>query len=85
MKFCFKNSKIGKIIRYSKGGPLPAGTFMTGTFQIEGQEFVALNGGPIFKFTEAISTSFWVSQFTTNDTYWKKLPRVAGRKCSVAG
>ena len=58
MKFytsVFKHSKIGKITRYSEGAPVPAGTFMTGTFQIEGQEFVALNGGPIFKFTEAIS------------------------------
>ena len=58
MKFytsVFKNSKIGKITRYSEGAPVPAGTFMTGTFQIEGQEFVALNGGPVFKFTEAIS------------------------------
>src|ERR1700720_3176531 len=55
----FKNSKIGKISRYGKEGfeihGKKAGTVMTVEFEIEGQEFVALNGGPHFKFTEAIS------------------------------
>ena len=58
MKFytsVFKNSKIGKVTLYPEGSPGPAGTVMVGTFQIEGQEFIALNGGPVFKFTEAIS------------------------------
>ena len=55
----FKNSKIGNISRYGKEGyeinGRPAGTVMTVEFQIEGKEFVALNGGPQFKFTEAVS------------------------------
>jgi predicted 3-demethylubiquinone-9 3-methyltransferase (glyoxalase superfamily) len=51
----FKNSRIGNVTRYGEGGPGPAGTVMTGTFQLEGQEFMALNGGPQFTFTPAIS------------------------------
>jgi predicted 3-demethylubiquinone-9 3-methyltransferase (glyoxalase superfamily) len=51
----FPNSKVGKVVRYGKGGPGPAGSAMTVEFQLEGQSFVALNGGPHFKFTEAIS------------------------------
>jgi predicted 3-demethylubiquinone-9 3-methyltransferase (glyoxalase superfamily) len=51
----FKNSKIVNIARHGAAGPLPAGTVMTVAFQLDGQEFVALNGGPQYKFTEAIS------------------------------
>jgi predicted 3-demethylubiquinone-9 3-methyltransferase (glyoxalase superfamily) len=51
----FKNSKIVSVRRYGDAGPGPKGTVMTGTFQIEGQEFFALNGGPKYKFTPAIS------------------------------
>ena len=51
----FKNSKIASIKRYGDAGPRPKGTVMTVAFQIEGQEFVALNGGPQFTFTPAIS------------------------------
>lgn len=55
----FKNSRIGPITRYGKAGArasgMPEGSVMTVTFEIEGQEFVALNGGPLFKFTEAVS------------------------------
>jgi predicted 3-demethylubiquinone-9 3-methyltransferase (glyoxalase superfamily) len=51
----FKNSRILSVTRYGEGGPGPAGEVMTGTFQLEGQEFMALNGGPDHKFTEAIS------------------------------
>jgi predicted 3-demethylubiquinone-9 3-methyltransferase (glyoxalase superfamily) len=76
----FKNSKIGKITRYSEGGPLPAGTYMTGTFQIEGQEFVALNGGPVFKFTEAISFVVNCETQKEVDTYWKKLTADGGQE-----
>jgi predicted 3-demethylubiquinone-9 3-methyltransferase (glyoxalase superfamily) len=81
----FKNSKIGKITRYSEGGPLPAGTYMTGTFQIEGQEFVALNGGPVFKFTEAISFVVTAKPRRKSIPIGKSSRRMAGRKCSVAG
>ena len=51
----FKNSKIGKVTRYGEAGPGPKGTVMSATFQLEGQEILALNGGPQFKFTPAIS------------------------------
>ena len=51
----FKNSKINSVRRYGKAGPGPDGSVMSVTFQLEGQEFFALNGGPHFKFTPAIS------------------------------
>jgi predicted 3-demethylubiquinone-9 3-methyltransferase (glyoxalase superfamily) len=73
----FKNSRIGKVARYDKAGEKaagrPAGSVMTVEFQLEGQEFVALNGGPHFKFTEAIS--FVVNCETQDevDYFWAKL------------
>jgi len=69
----FKNSKLGKISRYGDAGPGPKGTAMSVTFQIEGQEFYALNGGPQFKFTPAIS--FFVNCETQQevDDLWEKL------------
>lgn len=51
----FKNSKVKRITRYGEAGPGPAGTVMTVEFELNGQEFVGLNGGPQFKFTEAVS------------------------------
>jgi len=69
----FKNAKIVSIRRYGEAGPGPKGTVMTGTFQLEGQEFYALNGGPDFKFSPAIS--FFVSCQTQPevDELWEKL------------
>ena len=69
----FRNSKIANIVRYEEAGPGPRGMVMTGRFQLDGQEFVALNGGPQFKFTEAIS--FWVRCETQEeiDEMWEKL------------
>jgi predicted 3-demethylubiquinone-9 3-methyltransferase (glyoxalase superfamily) len=69
----FKNSKMGKISRYGEAGPGPKGSAMSVTFQIEGQEFFALNGGPQFKFTPAIS--FFVNCETQQevDDLWEKL------------
>jgi predicted 3-demethylubiquinone-9 3-methyltransferase (glyoxalase superfamily) len=69
----FPNSKIVKVVRYGKAGPGPPGSAMTVEFQLEGQTFVALNGGPLFKFTEAIS--FVVNCQTQDevDAYWDKL------------
>ncbi len=69
----FKNSKIGRITRYGDAGPGPKGTVMSATFQLDGQEFMALNGGPQFKFTEAIS--FFVNCETQEevDELWEKL------------
>ena len=73
----FPNSKIGKIARYDKAGEKvagrPAGSVMTVEFQINGQEFVALNGGPHFKFTEAISFVVNCKTQAEVDSYWKKL------------
>jgi len=69
----FKNSKIGTIVRYGEEGPGPSGSVMTITFQLEGQEFVALNGGPVFNFSPAIS--FFVNCETQEevDALWEKL------------
>jgi predicted 3-demethylubiquinone-9 3-methyltransferase (glyoxalase superfamily) len=69
----FKNSKVGRVTRYGEGGPGPKGTVMSATFQLEGQEFMALNGGPQFRFTPAIS--FFVNCETQQevDELWEKL------------
>jgi predicted 3-demethylubiquinone-9 3-methyltransferase (glyoxalase superfamily) len=69
----FPNSMIAKVVRYGKAGPGPPGSAMTVQFQLEGQSFVALNGGPLYKFTEAIS--FVVNCETQDevDAYWEKL------------
>lgn len=69
----FKNSKIGDVSRYGDAGPGPAGSVMSATFTLNGQDFMALNGGPLYKFTEAVS--FYVSCETQAevDEYWEKL------------
>jgi predicted 3-demethylubiquinone-9 3-methyltransferase (glyoxalase superfamily) len=69
----FKNSKVGSVTRYGEGGPAPKGKVMTATFELDGQEFMALNAGPQFKFTEAIS--FYVNCETQEevDELWEKL------------
>src|SRR6266700_5984752 len=69
----FENSKILSVARYGEGGPRPKGTVMTVKFQLEGQEFVALNGGPHFKFTEAISLVVNCKTQAEVDKFWKKL------------
>jgi predicted 3-demethylubiquinone-9 3-methyltransferase (glyoxalase superfamily) len=69
----FKNSKMGKVSYYGEGGPRPKGSVLTVSFQLDGQEFLALNGGPYFKFTEAIS---WIVNCKTQkevDRLWEKL------------
>jgi predicted 3-demethylubiquinone-9 3-methyltransferase (glyoxalase superfamily) len=76
MKFytsIFKNSSIGKVAHYGEGAPGPKGSVMTATFQLEGQEFMALNGGPMFTFSPAVS--FFVKCETQEeiDHYWDKL------------
>jgi predicted 3-demethylubiquinone-9 3-methyltransferase (glyoxalase superfamily) len=69
----FKSSKVGKVTRYGEGAPAPKGTVMSATFQLEGQEFLALNGGPMYSFTPAIS--FFVNCETQQevDELWDKL------------
>jgi predicted 3-demethylubiquinone-9 3-methyltransferase (glyoxalase superfamily) len=69
----FKNSKTVSVTRYGEGGPAPKGTLMSATFELEGQKFMALNGGPQFTFTPAIS--FFVNCETQEevDELWEKL------------
>src|SRR5438105_7616136 len=69
----FKNSKIGRITRYGDAGPGPKGTVMSATFQLDGQEFMALNGGPEYKFTEAISLFVSCKTQAEVDDLWAKL------------
>jgi len=69
----FKNSKITDITRYGDAGPGPKGSVMTIAFQLEGQDFIALNGGPMFKFTEAISLSVDCKTQQEVDELWEKL------------
>ena len=69
----FNNSKVVSVTRYGDAGPGPKGTVMTAAFQLEGQEFVALNGGPQFKFTEAISFVVNCETQEEVDKFWKKL------------
>jgi predicted 3-demethylubiquinone-9 3-methyltransferase (glyoxalase superfamily) len=79
----FKNSKVGNVTRYGDAGPGPKGSVMSATFELEGQEFFALNGGPHFKFTPAIS--FFVKCETQKevDEFWEKLS--AGGKTNQCG
>jgi predicted 3-demethylubiquinone-9 3-methyltransferase (glyoxalase superfamily) len=69
----FKNSKIGRVTRYGEAGPGPKGTVMSATFQLDGQDFMALNGGPQFKFTEAISLFVNCETQEEVDELWEKL------------
>ena len=79
----FKNSKIVNVSRYGEAGPGPKGSAMTVVFQLDGQEFIALNGGPHFKFTEAISFSVDCKTQQEVDEYWEKLS--AGGKPGQCG
>jgi predicted 3-demethylubiquinone-9 3-methyltransferase (glyoxalase superfamily) len=76
----FKDSKILKVTRNGKGGPGPEGTVLTASFELNGQNFAVLNGGPIFKFTEAVS--FVVNCETQDeiDYYWNKLTSDGGQE-----
>jgi predicted 3-demethylubiquinone-9 3-methyltransferase (glyoxalase superfamily) len=73
----FKNSKIGKTSRYGEAGyeihGKPAGTVMTIDFELNGQPFTALNGGPMFKFNEAVSFQVFCETQEELDYYWDKL------------
>lgn len=69
----FKNSRIGDIARYGDTGPGPKGQVMTADFVLAGQQFTALNGGPNFKFTEAISLVVNCETQEELDEYWEKL------------
>lgn len=69
----FKKSKILGVTRYGEAGPGPKGSAMTVRFELGGQEFIALNGGPHFKFTEAISFSVDCKTQDEVDEFWRKL------------
>jgi predicted 3-demethylubiquinone-9 3-methyltransferase (glyoxalase superfamily) len=74
----FKNSKIGKITHYGEDGPGPKGRVMTVEFTLDKVDFVALNGGPQFKFTEAISFSVNCETQDEIDYFWEKLSADGG-------
>ncbi|MEK6371417.1 MAG: VOC family protein [Acidobacteriota bacterium] len=69
----FKNSKVGRITRWGDVGPGPKGSVLTIEFELDGQDFVGLNGGPEFKFTEAVSFSVECKNQEEIDYYWDKL------------
>ena len=85
----FKNSKIGNISRYGKEGyeihGREAGTVLTIDFEIEGQRFTALNGGPVFKFNEAISFVVQCKTQKEVDYYWEKLSEGGDEKAQQCG
>lgn len=85
----FKNSKIGRITRYSKIGfefhGMEEGAVMTVEFQIEGQEFVGLNGGPQFNFNEAISFIVNCDSQEEVDYYWDRLCEGGDKNAQVCG
>ena len=85
----FKDSKIGDVTRYGKEGyeihGREEGTVMTAEFEIEGQKFLALNGGPIFKFNEAISFQVYCETQEEVDYYWKKLSEGGDEKAQQCG
>ncbi|HET6730320.1 MAG TPA: VOC family protein [Nitrososphaeraceae archaeon] len=85
----FKNSKIGNVTRYGKEGyeihGREAGTVMTIDFEIGGQKFVGLNGGPIFKFNEAISFQVHCETQKEVDYYWEKLSEGGDEKAQQCG
>ena len=72
----FKNSKVETITRYGESGPGPEGSVLTVMFKLEGQDFMALNGGPAFQFTPAISLYVDCANQEEVDTLWSKLTAV---------
>jgi predicted 3-demethylubiquinone-9 3-methyltransferase (glyoxalase superfamily) len=80
----FKNSKVVSVTRCGEAGPWPKGTVLVMYFQLEGQDFIALNGGPQFKFNEAISLSVDCQTQQEVDELWEKLTADGGQpsQCS---
>lgn len=85
----FKNSKIGKISRYGEAGKeihgRPAGSVMTVEFELEGQKFTALNGGPVFTFNEAISFQITCETQQEIDYYWDRLSKGGDERAQQCG
>jgi predicted 3-demethylubiquinone-9 3-methyltransferase (glyoxalase superfamily) len=69
----FKNAKVGNISRYGEAGPGPAGSVLTASFELEGLQFTALNGGPHYKFSEAISFHVACESQDEVDYFWDRL------------
>jgi len=85
----FMNSKVGNVTRYGKEGyeihKKKEGSVMTIDFEIDGQKFLALNGGPIFKFNEAISFQIYCDTQEEIDYYWEKLTEGGDKNAQVCG
>jgi predicted 3-demethylubiquinone-9 3-methyltransferase (glyoxalase superfamily) len=85
----FKNSKAGNVTRYGKEGyeihKKKEGSVMTIDFEIEGQKFLALNGGPMFKFNEAISFQIYCDTQEEINYYWEKLTEGGDKNAQVCG
>ncbi|HSE68580.1 MAG TPA: VOC family protein [Gemmatimonadales bacterium] len=85
----FKNSKIGEITRYGEAGrenhQRPPGSVMTVAFELDGQQFTALNGGPVFKFNEAVSFQIMCKNQKEVDYYWEKLTPGGDPSAQVCG
>ena len=76
----FKNSKVTGVTRYGEAGPGAPGSVMTVSFELEGREFTALNGGPIFKFNESVSFVIHCNTQAEVDEYWAKLTANGGQE-----
>jgi predicted 3-demethylubiquinone-9 3-methyltransferase (glyoxalase superfamily) len=76
----FPNSKLGAIARYGEAGPRPAGSVMTVAFELNGLPFVALNGGPAFRFTEAVSLQVPCDDQAEIDRLWAALTGDGGQE-----
>jgi predicted 3-demethylubiquinone-9 3-methyltransferase (glyoxalase superfamily) len=76
----FENSKILDVSRYGDAGPRPAGMAMTVSFELDGKEFVALNGGPDYKFNEAVSFQVFCKDQEEVDKYWNALTAAGGQE-----
>lgn len=76
----FPNSRVTTIARYNDAGPGPAGSVMTVEFELDGQPFIALNGGPLFPFTEAVSFTIECDSQEEVDRYWNALTADGGQE-----
>jgi predicted 3-demethylubiquinone-9 3-methyltransferase (glyoxalase superfamily) len=76
----FKNSKVKDIVRYGDAGPGPKGDVMVVIFELDGREFMALNGGPLFKFNEAISLVVHCEDQAEIDYFWEKFTADGGQE-----
>ena len=85
----FKNSRVGRVTRYGEAGHdhhgRPAGSVMTVAFELDGQPFVALNGGPLFKFNEAVSMQVFCDTQEEIDWFWTKLGNGGDEKAQQCG